>query len=120
MLAAAVLGPASPVFFFFNDTATTEISPLPLHAALPIFPRRTRMEVVPPSYAGKKRSGCSGSRTDRKSTRLNSSHVRNLVCRLLLEKKKPPPEPVDVPPHHKEAHLVHAGLHPTPCDRPYP
>src|SRR6059058_1463379 len=37
-----------------------------------------------------------GVQVDRKSTRLNSSHVTNLVCRLLLEKKKKNPQP-DVP-----------------------
>src|SRR2546430_13878476 len=32
--------PMSTFFFFFNDPAPTETSPLPLHAALPIFARR--------------------------------------------------------------------------------
>src|SRR2546425_12040415 len=34
------------LLFFFNDTAPTEISPLPLHAALPICVRRTRPQRV--------------------------------------------------------------------------
>src|ERR1051325_11783863 len=70
--------------FFFNDAATTEIYTLSLHDALPISARDQ----------GRWRRGCrSGGSAgrpsaDRKSTRLNSSHVRNLVCRLLLEKKQ--------------------------------
>src|SRR3989337_3535753 len=60
------------LFFFFNDTATTEIYTLSLHDALPIFrPGRAR--------AGLWRDGVGTRRTsrqsrDRKSTRLNSSH----------------------------------------------
>src|SRR5690606_39466626 len=37
---------------------------------------------------------------DRKSTRLNSSHVKNLVCRLLLEKKKTPKQKLPAHKHH--------------------
>src|SRR5213082_3891360 len=77
-------------FFFFNDPATTEIytvsDTLSLHDALPICSRsvvsgnpRSRGPPPPPrTYV----------ETDRKSTRLNSSHLTHLVCRLLLEKKK--------------------------------
>src|ERR1051326_9347540 len=58
--------------FFFNDTATTEIYTLSLHDALPICPS-------PPSLSGKMRDfgGVHNWRpaTDRKSTRLNSSHI---------------------------------------------
>src|SRR3712207_7552229 len=39
------------------------------------------------SATSKKRTNCSRSWIDRKSTRLNSSHRQYLVCRLLLEKK---------------------------------
>src|SRR3989337_1396356 len=68
-----LLGPI--FFFFFNDTATTEISPLPLHAALPIcsVPRVRTFRQGCPSRAGPVRSPRS-SAADRKSTRLNSSH----------------------------------------------
>src|SRR5476649_3044625 len=57
------------VFFFFNDTATTEIYTLSLHDALPILlrPRTT-------AYRGVLDWRC-GLSTDRKSTRLNSSHT---------------------------------------------
>src|SRR2546429_1505641 len=61
-------------FFFFNDTATTEIYTLSLHDALPIYreiggtPRqqaRARQDPQQPAWQ---------ERGDRKSTRLNSSH----------------------------------------------
>src|SRR5947209_12601976 len=85
-------------FFFFNHTATTEIYTLSLHDALPIYSfylLPARPIVV---EWGREASTSSGSKRrqrpalmygirDRKSTRLNSSHA-NLVCRLLLEKKK--------------------------------
>src|SRR5256885_12737781 len=41
------------VFFFFNDTATTEFSPLPLHAALPISDVRTTCEIPAGSTVGR-------------------------------------------------------------------
>src|SRR3712207_7327555 len=96
-------------FFFFNDTATTEIYTLSLHDALPIWPTmrsagsRGRPTVGPGSGPPSK-PAASRSARDRKSTRLNSSHAnisyavfclkkklqsrQYLVCRLLLEKKK--------------------------------
>src|SRR5260370_40966665 len=40
---------ASPAFFFFNDPATTEISPLPLPDALPIFPLPVTPLAEPPT-----------------------------------------------------------------------
>src|SRR5215813_15170017 len=75
-------------FFFFNDTATTEIYTLSLHDALPISVVSRRGRSVP---------GCSARQTerpslddrDRKSTRLNSSHVRNSYAVFCLKKKKP-------------------------------
>src|SRR6266571_122558 len=73
-----------PPFFFFNDTATTEIYTLSLHDALPIsrmpplrWPRRS-----PPAPRRRTASG----RSEEHTSELQS-HV-NLVCRLLLEKKK--------------------------------
>src|SRR2546430_7679904 len=73
---------ALALFFFFNDTATTEIYTLSLHDALPISPGRTCRRCVPCRAP----RGVPGSSPDRKSTRLNQSQS-NLVCRLLLEKK---------------------------------
>src|SRR6266496_5623890 len=70
------------LFFFFNDTATTEIYTLSLHDALPISggspPRPTRSV---PSGRGHR------SARDRKSTRLNSSHVEISYAVFCLKKK---------------------------------
>src|SRR5256885_5481217 len=77
-------------FFFFNDTATTEIYTLSLHDALPICPRR-HADGFP---AGPRcASGCcacagSGHPRDRKSTRLNSSHLVISYAVFCLKKKK--------------------------------
>src|SRR3989442_10892151 len=78
-------------FFFFNDTATTEIYTLSLHDALPIYrhvchgtDQRDSRDVfgrcppLPRWRAGR----------DRKSTRLNSSHVRISYAVFCLKKKK--------------------------------
>src|SRR5256885_12021296 len=74
-------------FFFFNDTATTEIYTLSLHDALPISWRRLRS--LPPTR-GWRPSPCSCSATknrDRKSTRLNSSHLVISYAVFCLKKK---------------------------------
>src|SRR3712207_9551646 len=90
-------------FFFFNDTATTEIYTLSLHDALPISHTTTRPAAFatrgptpclpmprtcfagPPSAGGTR-----GRRThrDRKSTRLNSSHANISYAVFCLKKKK--------------------------------
>src|SRR2546430_16421102 len=84
-------------FFFFNDTATTEIYPLSLHDALPISPRRSRDRaragpVSSPVRLMRKRLmsiQCPRSkyfdRSEEHTSELQSQS--NLVCRLLLEKK---------------------------------
>src|SRR3989442_10482695 len=77
---------ALPFFFFFNDTATTEIYTLSLHDALPIF-RRSHPARMFRSGASFLRCG-SCERRDRKSTRLNSSHVRISYAVFCLKKKK--------------------------------
>src|SRR5215212_12177360 len=69
-------------FFFFNDTATTEIYTLSLHDALPIWS-------APPCFsptraARPRRTG--PARSEEHTSELQS--LRHLVCRLLLEKKK--------------------------------
>src|SRR2546428_4872716 len=72
-------------FFFFNDTATTEIYTLSLHDALPIYAvgrrvgRRHRDRVRPQSHQR---------RSEEHTSELQSRS--DLVCRLLLEKKKLP------------------------------
>src|SRR2546430_12752557 len=72
-------------FFFFNDTATTEIYTLSLHDALPIslrllggnhFPRQAKLM----------RHTFAAERSEEHTSELQSQS--NLVCRLLLEKKK--------------------------------
>src|SRR5579871_7046981 len=71
-------------FFFFNDTATTEIYTLSLHDALPIS-----LEALPQMG---RQQGCQhgatagGRRSEEHTSELQSR--RELVCRLLLEKKK--------------------------------
>src|SRR6266496_6419479 len=67
-------------FFFFNDTATTEIYTLSLHDALPIS---TTAYWKPPQVPS---SGWRRSRSEEHTSELQSR--RDLVCRLLLEKKK--------------------------------
>src|SRR2546430_6985923 len=72
-------------FFFFNDTATTEIYTLSLHDALPIsVPKGVAVVVVPPRV----QTAISPSvhRSEEHTSELQSQS--NLVCRLLLEKKK--------------------------------
>src|SRR5438309_4697731 len=78
-------------FFFFNDTATTEIYTLSLHDALPIFDA-ARVE-QPLDAAADQRRGQPGAdddrqREDRKSTRLNSSHSSISYAVFCLKKKK--------------------------------
>src|SRR6266404_5210725 len=68
-------------FFFFNDTATTEIYTLSLHDALPIsFGRRGHR----PDHA-RSLSACGQKRSEEHTSELQS--LAYLVCRLLLEKK---------------------------------
>src|SRR2546430_11555480 len=71
-------------FFFFNDTATTEIYTLSLHDALPISCGRRRWAGIAIACARWKTS----SRSEEHTSELQSQS--NLVCRLLLEKKKKP------------------------------
>src|SRR5215211_9369778 len=76
-------------FFFFNDTATTEIYTLSLHVALPI-----RAELDPPVKRvhdqliekGGRFYVCPVCRSEEHTSELQSHS--DLVCRLLLEKKK--------------------------------
>src|SRR5258708_40342264 len=74
----------SSLFFFFNDTATTEIYTLSLHDALPIFNGVVNDDAVSmPACSLPAR--CGG---DRKSTRLNSSHQIISYAVFCLKKKK--------------------------------
>src|SRR3712207_8962188 len=93
-------------FFFFNDTATTEIYTLSLHDALPISrsalgyaPGRspgTEAEALRAAAAAGWADSCRGAgpcspprgrRRDRKSTRLNSSHANISYAVFCLKKK---------------------------------
>src|SRR2546429_5342808 len=74
-----------PPFFFFNDTATTEIYTLSLHDALPILGPG---EEPSPENAQNRRDirDFPGQRSEEHTSELQSR--LHLVCRLLLEKKK--------------------------------
>src|SRR3712207_6915776 len=93
------------IFFFFNDTATTEIYTLSLHDALPISsgparparrtPGRDARRRHPADRSGSDRAGGGGDRLrPRRPARRSEEHTSELqsrqylVCRLLLEKKK--------------------------------
>src|SRR5256885_8445992 len=79
-------------FFFFNDTATTEIYTLSLHDALPILPRPEGSWIPARSSPGA--SSTRSLRSGRIPSERSEEHTSelqspcNLVCRLLLEKKK--------------------------------
>src|SRR3712207_7581550 len=82
----------SYVFFFFNDTATTEIYTLSLHDALPIWQRRHLLRPLPEPGRRRARRGRPPGppsrlvRSEEHTSELQSRQY--LVCRLLLEKKK--------------------------------
>src|SRR5437899_8845666 len=81
-------------FFFFNDTATTEIYTLSLHDALPIFLIEHYAGAFPVWLAPVQaivlpisdRHLAYAARSEEHTSELQS--LRHLVCRLLLEKKK--------------------------------
>src|SRR2546426_8979791 len=97
------LPPLCVIFFFFNDTATTEIYTLSLHDALPISPFETmnwqcdpETEASPivksfvsprPTVLTPSLSTSSLTCGDRKSTRLNSSHLVISYAVFCLKKK---------------------------------
>src|SRR5438445_3125030 len=77
-------------FFFFNDTATTEIYTLSLHDALPISITKITAQGRPScSFMGGRSAGLRGRnrplRSEEHTSELQSRQY--LVCRLLLEKK---------------------------------
>src|SRR3712207_8702747 len=93
----SVLSPCT-FFFFFNDTATTEIYTLSLHDALPILDVRFNPEEIPEIYSAvtvplnvdgeEKELVLEVQQLDRKSTRLNSSHANISYAVFCLKKKK--------------------------------
>src|SRR5438477_3894728 len=81
------LSPCS-LFFFFNATPTTEIYTLSLHDALPICLCVSFWHSVACASAADWPQWRGGARQDRKSTRLNSSHMSNSYAVFCLKKKK--------------------------------
>src|SRR3712207_7886177 len=89
-------------FFFFNDTATTEIYTLSLHDALPISEGARASKSAPPATSPRGvgtqpvlldeervfRLQNLNRRVDRKSTRLNSSHANISYAVFCLKKKQ--------------------------------
>src|SRR5256885_12163325 len=78
----------STFFFFFNDTATTEIYTLSLHDALPISILSRCRIILSRTMAGSL-IWLNPLRSEEHTSELQSPC--NLVCRLLLEKKKKQP-----------------------------
>src|SRR5689334_24107597 len=76
------------IFFFFNDTATTEIYTLSLHDALPISTTASSTTWCPSSTRPTTRTTSTSCPRDRKSTRLNSSHSSISYAVFCLKKKK--------------------------------
>src|SRR5690348_18379307 len=89
-----LLIPFSSFFFFFNDTATTEIYTLSLHDALPIYmilskritPRMPLMDAESALTTVQLIAWARERRSEEHTSELQSPV--HLVCRLLLEKKK--------------------------------
>src|SRR5438034_6858974 len=76
------------LFFFFTDTATTEIYTLSLHDALPDLEDRDADERHLPRGLRGGREHRRSAQRDRKSTRLNSSHTVISYAVFCLKKKK--------------------------------
>src|SRR5262249_56027974 len=93
--------PSLHAFFFFNDPATTEISTLSLHDALPIYfgpglPRKKRRRTRIGRERDERHQPGRGFRRQVRIVRSEEhtselQSLTNLVCRLLLEKKKTHP-----------------------------
>src|SRR6266571_7534064 len=80
-------------FFFFNDTATTESYTLSLHDALPISAMPSSTSVTWALISGGTNAASVVSVRDRKSTRLNSSHMSLAYAVFCVKKKAPPRGP---------------------------
>src|SRR2546430_12957449 len=101
------------LFFFFNDTATTEIYTLSLHDALPICDSFIRRSPLTGPWLGAAASAgraAGGLRSEEHTSELQSQS--NLVCRLLLEKKKN--EDQLYARHHQHDHPLQQRLLTTP------
>src|SRR2546426_5809784 len=104
--------PLSYFFFFFNDTATTEIYTLSLHDALPISDHMIRDWFLPALQS----AGIRAVRFhDLRRSEEHTSELQspcNLVCRLLLEKKKKTTMPPTI--KHPQTHLTNPRPPPSP------
>src|SRR5467141_5407220 len=84
----------SHFFFFFNDTATTEIYTLSLHDALPICDRPDHHGPESDAQQDRRRHRANSRERRRPADSRSEEHTSelqshlNIVCRLLLEKKK--------------------------------
>src|SRR5256885_8401801 len=113
-----VLLPKFCYFFFFNDTATTEIYTLSLHDALPIYFQTSpysncpscRIRVADLLAPRSRFCVCLERRSEEHTSELQSPC--NLVCRLLLEKKKKTSNysPSHSSAKHSPSHLNHQPL----------
>src|SRR2546430_9798659 len=106
------------MFFFFNDTATTQIYTLSLHDALPILRISTSPRCgAPRPPAFQRRLPAGTRRIDRKSTRLNSSHSQTSYAVFCLKKNfSETVQNSSRPPHADIRPLASSSrdLHPTP------
>src|SRR2546430_2250733 len=111
------------VFFFFNDTATTEIYTLSLHDALPIFKQTANtIRSDHPDYNAKSHAAKTvrwdevGQLLwgDRKSTRLNSSHSQISYAVFCLKKKKNNSAERQHPASYPLTHTPYSGSHSQP------
>src|SRR5438105_5212708 len=88
----AMLSTRTNLFFFFNDTAPTEIYTLSLHDALPISPvtlSAGQPGTIRPAHGQQGRRGRVPQPPERSEEHTSELQSRvDLVCRLLLEKKK--------------------------------
>src|SRR2546425_6549801 len=87
--------PPLGTFFFFNDTATTEIYTLSLHDALPI----SQIAVVGPLQIPRVLVLLDACRVRAQRSEEHTSELQSLaylVCRLLLEKKKTEGQPLEL------------------------
>src|SRR2546430_13720869 len=101
-------------FFFFNDTATTEIYTLSLHDALPISSLSAAWGIcsaitlkAPAAAEVARTSRRVGDRSEEHTSELQSQS--NIVCRLLLEKKKK--QTLIDQSHHDQLHYQKFKLH---------
>src|SRR5688572_32329676 len=85
------------LFFFFNDTATTEIYTLSLTRRSSDLHHRATSRGLPESWRA---IGCTCRVSDRKSTRLNSSHSQISYAVFCLKKKKRTSE------RHRQRHIL--------------